>query len=89
VFGAAAAGPQETAETRPLDDRGLVQLQQQQMDTQDSQLEGLSAILRRQRRLGEEIGREIGEQNELLDDLGTNVDRVGGKLGRAKREMNR
>jgi regulator of vacuolar morphogenesis len=40
-------------------------------------------------RLGHEISREIGEQNEMLDEVSTEVDRVGGKLGRAKREMNR
>ncbi len=89
VFGPSASVPQETAETRPLDDRGLLQLQSQQMSAQDAQLLGLSAVLRRQRRLGEEIGREIGEQNEMLDEMAGEVDRVGGKLGRAKREMNK
>jgi regulator of vacuolar morphogenesis len=91
VFGSTASttSPQETAETRPLDDRGLVQLQQQQMDKQDTQLQSLSSILRRQMTLGNEISREIGEQNEMLDEVSTEVDRVGGKLGRAKREMNR
>lgn len=86
VFGAAA---QETTITRPLDDVGLVQLQKTQIDTQDSQLRLLSETLARQRLLGEEIGREIGEQNEMLDGLTTDVDRTAGKLGRAKREMNK
>lgn len=86
VFG---AGAQETAITRPLDDVGLVQLQKTQMDSQDAQLRLLSETLARQRQLGEEIGREIGEQNEMLDGLTTDVDRTGAKLGRAKREMNK
>ena len=90
VFGAAAhQAPQETAETRPLDDQGLLQLQQHQMDNQDSQLEQLSSVLQRQLRLGQDIGKEIGEQNDMLDDLSTQVDKTGGKLGRAKRQMNR
>jgi regulator of vacuolar morphogenesis len=90
VFGAAAhQAPQETAETRPLDDQGLVQLQQHQMDSQDSQLEQLSSVLQRQLRLGQDIGKEIGEQNDMLDDLSAQVDKTGGKLGRAKRQMNR
>jgi regulator of vacuolar morphogenesis len=89
VFGAAANTPKETAQTRPLDDLGLVQLQQDQMDNQDAQLGQLSSILQRQLKLGQEIGKEIGEQNEMLDELTGEVDRVGGKLGRAKRQMNR
>jgi regulator of vacuolar morphogenesis len=90
VLGAGASqAAQETTETRPLDDEGLLQLQQQQMDNQDGQLEQLSSILQRQLRLGQDIGKEIGEQNEMLDDLSSQVDRTGGKLGRAKRQMNR
>lgn len=88
VFGQKAV-PQETEETRPLDDRGVLQLQQTKMGDQDAQLGELSKLLQRQRKMGEEIHQEIGEQNELLDDLETGVDKTGGKLGRAKREMNR
>lgn len=81
--------PQETSETRPLDDRGLLQLQQTKMTNQDDQLGELSKVLVRQRKMGEEIAQEIGEQNELLDGLDHEVDRTGKKLGRAKRELNR
>jgi regulator of vacuolar morphogenesis len=81
--------PQETSETRPLDDRGLLQLQQNKMTNQDDQLGELSKVLIRQRKMGEEIAQEIGEQNELLDGLDHEVDRTGKKLGRAKRELNR
>jgi regulator of vacuolar morphogenesis len=88
VFGQKAP-PQETEETRPLDDRGVLQLQQTKMGDQDAQLGELSKVLQRQRKMGEEIHHEIGEQNELLDDLETGVDKTGGKLGKAKREMNR
>ncbi|KAJ9124699.1 hypothetical protein QFC24_003066 [Naganishia onofrii] len=91
VFGTATlqSGPQETAQTRPLDDSGLIQMQQSQMDQQDAQLSQLSAILQRQMRIGQEIGREVDEQNELLDNIDSEVDRVGGKLSRAKRQLNR
>jgi len=91
VFGSPTpqSGPQETAQTRPLDDNGLLQMQQSQMDQQDAQLSQLSAILQRQMRIGQEIGREVDEQNQLLDDIDSEVDRVGGKLGRAKRQLNR
>ena len=86
VFGAAAL---ETEETRALDDRGLLQLQQQHIDTQDDQLSQLSAILKRQKELGVAIGVEIDQQIEMLDSLSGEVDRVGGKLAGAKKQMNR
>jgi regulator of vacuolar morphogenesis len=90
VFGAAqATAPQETNETRPLDDRGVLQLQLAQMEEQDAQVTQLATILRRQRQLGEAIGAEIDLQNEMLDDLTTNVDRFGGKLAAAKKDLNR
>ncbi|KAI9635919.1 uncharacterized protein MKK02DRAFT_36914 [Dioszegia hungarica] len=88
VFGQKAP-PQETEETRPLDDGGVLQLQQSKMGEQDQALGELSKLLQRQRKMGEEIYQEIGEQNEMLDDLDTSVDKTGGKLGKAKREMNR
>ncbi|KAI6136686.1 hypothetical protein F5141DRAFT_1076108 [Pisolithus sp. B1] len=69
VFGAALKNPQETGQTRPLDDHGLLQLQKTQMEHQDTQLSQLTTILQRQRHLGEAIGAEIGLHNEILDDL--------------------
>ncbi|KZT74680.1 Phox-like protein [Daedalea quercina L-15889] len=88
VFGAAVK-PQETEQTRPLDDHGVLQLQQTQMDQQDEQLSTLTTILQRQRQLGLAIHSEISQQNEMLDDLTNEVDRVGGKLTSAKKQMNR
>jgi len=88
VFGKAQP-PQETSETRPLDDRGLLQLQQTKMDGQDDQLKELSKLLGRQKVMGEEIHREIGEQNDLLDDIEGEVGKVGGKMARAKRDLNK
>ncbi|EGN99777.1 hypothetical protein SERLA73DRAFT_179981 [Serpula lacrymans var. lacrymans S7.3] len=86
VFGAAA---QETEQTRPLDDTGVLQLQQVQMTQQDNQLAQLTTMLQRQRHLGEAINSELATQIELLDDLNNDVDRVGGKLSSAKKQMNR
>jgi regulator of vacuolar morphogenesis len=88
VFGAPSS-PQETEQTRPLDDHGLFTLQQTQMQEQDGQLAQLTTILRRQRHLGEAISAEIGSQIELLDDLSNEVDRVGGKLSSANKQLNR
>jgi len=87
VFG--AAQPKETDETRPLDDGGLFQLQKTKMDQQDDKLSQLATILQRQRHLGEAIGAELATHIELLDGLSDDVDRVGGKLTSAKKQMNR
>lgn len=59
------------------------------MKEQDAQLGVLSGLLRRQRVMGEEIAGEIGAQNELLDQLEGGVERFGGKMARAKRDLNR
>jgi len=89
IFGAPQPQPRETAETRPLDDRGLLQLQQHKVEQQDQQLNNLSAILQRQLHIGLAIHTEVEEQNKMLDELNTDVDRVQGKLGTAKRIMNK
>jgi regulator of vacuolar morphogenesis len=72
-----------------LDDRGLLKLQEQEMEQQDSQLSQLSTILRRQKQLGQAIGNELATQIEMLDDLDNDVDRVRGKLASANRQLNR
>lgn len=88
VFGQKAQ-PAETEQTRPLDDQGLLQLQQTQIYQQDAHLAQLSTILQRQKGLGLAIHHEIKEQNEELDALTAEVDHAGAKLTKAKRDMNR
>jgi regulator of vacuolar morphogenesis len=81
--------PKETEETRPLDDQGVFQLQQTKMDQQDAQLGQLTAILQRQKQLGNAINNELAQHIELLDGLSNDMDRVGGKLTAAKKQLNR
>ncbi|KAF5314170.1 hypothetical protein D9611_006850 [Ephemerocybe angulata] len=88
VFGASSP-PKESETTRPLDNQGLLSLQQTQMDQQDNQLSQLTTILQRHRQLGEAIGHEVNLQIEMLDDLDNEVDRVGGKLNSTKQKLNR
>ena len=88
VLGAGANAP-ETAETRPLDDQGIMQLQQQYMDDQDSKLESLTAALRRQRHLGEMINQELALQEDVLDQLEAGTDKVSGKIKSASKQMKR
>jgi regulator of vacuolar morphogenesis len=81
--------PKETEETRPLDDHGLLQLQQAKMDQQDAQVSQLTTILQRQRQLGTAINSELAQHVELLDGLHNDMERVGGKLTGAKKQLNR
>jgi len=86
IFG---SPPKETEATRPLDNVGLLGMQQTQIQRQDNQLSQLTTILQRQRHLGEAISSEIATQIEMLDDLSNEVDRVGGKLHTANRQLNK
>lgn len=77
----------ETERTRELDNSGVLQLQKQQMAEQDQDVEELTKIVRRQKEMGLAIQDEVDRQNDYLDELNTNVDRVGGKLDVAKKKV--
>jgi len=81
--------PKETEATRPLDDHGLLLLQQTRMDQQDAQVAQLTTILQRQKQLGVAINNELEQHIELLDGLSNDMDKVGGKLTAAKKQLNR
>lgn len=93
AFGAAAAAAAQQQkeelerETRGLDNEGLVGYQQQVMQDQDQQVEQFSAILARQRQLGLAIGDELETQNQILDELESDVNRTGTKLKFAKKKL--
>jgi hypothetical protein len=78
---------QETEATRSLNEAGLFVSQQAQMDKQDSQLEGLAAVLRRQKAMGLAINHELLEQSELLDNLSQEVEQTQSKMTGAERQM--
>ncbi|KAJ7487667.1 syntaxin [Mycena galericulata] len=88
VFGAAPKA-RETEETRPLDEHGLLMLQEDKMKQQDFEVSQLTAVLQRQRHLGEAINNELAIQIELLDDLANRVDETSGKIASTNREMGR
>lgn len=79
----------ETDQTRALDNQGLLQLQQQEVEDQDSRLGDISAILRRQRMLGEEIGREVGLHNDMIDGLDKDVDQTTDKMSKVRQKIKR
>ncbi|KAJ2551541.1 hypothetical protein EV175_003651 [Coemansia sp. RSA 1933] len=81
--------PQETTETRGLDNQGLLQMQTRRMDEQDQAATQLSDLLRRQREMGMAIGNELDLQNQLLGELDQDMDRTNSKLGSARRQINK
>lgn len=82
-----AAPAVETAATRKLDERGLLESQKAAMDRQDGQLDDLAAILRRQKAMGLAINQELAEQTELLDDLDREVEGTQVKMTGAEAKM--
>lgn len=77
----------ETAETRELDNQGVLQLQKQKMAEQDLDVEELRKIVQRQRELGVAINNELEVQNEMLRMVDEDVNRVEAKVDIAKKRI--
>lgn len=71
---------EEPEETRGLGFDELRQQQQKIIQEQDAGLDALSSIISRQKQMGKEIGNELDEQNEIIDDLANLVENTDGKL---------
>lgn len=70
----------ETDKTRELDNQGVLLLQKQEMQAQDTQVEQLAAIIRRQREMGLQINEEVERQTEMLDTMDDDATRLQAKL---------
>ncbi|KAJ3019777.1 UNVERIFIED_CONTAM: hypothetical protein HDU68_010506 [Siphonaria sp. JEL0065] len=81
------AQPKETEHTVGLDNQGIVQLQNNTMQEQDQMLGALSTVIQRQKLIGETMGNELDLQNQMLRELGEDVDRVGGNLKHAQKKV--
>lgn len=77
----------ETAQTRELDNQGILLLQKQEMQSQDEALDQLAVIIRRQKEQGIMIKNEVDEQDEMLANLNNDVDRVNAKLNVANNRI--
>lgn len=77
----------ETAETRELDNEGVLQLQKQKMANQDLDVEQLRKIVQRQRELGAAINNELEVQNDMLRMVDEDTDRVQAKMEIAKKRI--
>lgn len=79
--------PQETERTRGVENQQLLQMQRTDMKEQDEELEKLSALINKQKELGVAINEELALQNELLEELDTEVDRTTDKLKYASKKI--
>ncbi|KHN97081.1 SNARE complex subunit [Metarhizium album ARSEF 1941] len=77
----------ETAQTRELDNEGVLQLQKREMAAQDEAVDKLADIIRRQKAMGIQIKNEVDAQSEMLAALDSDVDRVNDKLGVARNRI--
>ncbi|KAI1232264.1 hypothetical protein IHE44_0006707, partial [Lamprotornis superbus] len=71
---------EESEETRGLGFDELRQQQRRIIEEQDAGLDALSSIISRQKQMGQEIGNELDEQNEIIDDLTNLVESTDDRL---------
>nr|XP_020760204.1 syntaxin-8 isoform X4 [Odocoileus virginianus texanus] len=79
---------EEPEETRGLGFDEIRQQQQKIIQEQDAGLDALSSIISRHKQMGQEIGNELDEQNEIIDDLANLVENTDEKLRTETRRVN-
>lgn len=79
----------ETDETLGVSNKELLQQQQQIHKDQDQEVEELRKIIAKQREIGETIGKEVEEHNEMLDRFTDEVDASSEKMKDARARAKR
>ncbi|XP_068448637.1 syntaxin-8 [Clinocottus analis] len=88
--GGVAANPwlvNESEETQGLTFGEIKQQQQRIIEVQDAGLDALAAVISRQKIMGREIGNELDEQNEIIDDLAHLVDKTDDRIRNETRRV--
>mmetsp|Transcript_31701 Transcript_31701/g.69281 ORF Transcript_31701/g.69281 Transcript_31701/m.69281 type:complete len:228 (+) Transcript_31701:122-805(+) len=78
--------PRETEQTAELDNQGLIMMQRNIMQDQDTQLDDLSRIVSSTKHISMAIGEEVDLHNRLLDDLDHDIDTNQWRLKNATRK---
>ncbi|XP_056405519.1 syntaxin-8 isoform X2 [Hyla sarda] len=78
---------EEPEETRGLGVGELRQQQQRVIAEQDAGLDALSSIIARQKQMGYDIGNELEEQNEIIDDLANLVENTDARVRNQTRHV--
>jgi syntaxin 8 len=79
--------PSTSIDQTGMDNQQIHEHHKQVFRDQDDQLEVLGQSIGRQRLLGIQMGDELDEQNELLDDVERGVDRHTSTLDRARKRL--
>ncbi|KAJ8378507.1 hypothetical protein AAFF_G00238900 [Aldrovandia affinis] len=77
----------EPEETRGLGFGEIKQQQKRIIEEQDAGLDALAVVIGRQKAMGQEIGNELDEQNEIIDDLSHLVDKTDGRIRNETRRV--
>ncbi|XP_048055518.1 syntaxin-8 isoform X1 [Megalobrama amblycephala] len=77
----------EPEETRGLGFGEIKQQQQQIIEAQDAGLDALAAVISRQKQMGQDIGNELDEQNEIIDDITQLVDKTDSRIKNETRRV--
>uniref|UniRef100_A0A3P9KPA9 Syntaxin-8 n=1 Tax=Oryzias latipes TaxID=8090 RepID=A0A3P9KPA9_ORYLA len=77
----------ESEETRGLTFGDIKQQQQKIIEVQDAGLDALAAVISRQKIMGQDIGNELDEQNEIIDDLAHLVDKTDNRIRNETRRV--
>lgn len=83
LLGKDSTQDQSSTSNDSLPDSELLQLQDRIVKQQDYQLDSLSQVLGRQKKIGELIGQTLDEQVDMLDQVDERVDRVQSGIGSA------
>merc|ERR1712000_787966 len=75
--------PQETSETKDLDNRGVHDLSSQKIQEQDKLLDILGESIERQKNIALHIGHEVDEQIDLIADLDHEVQSTQTRVSKA------
>lgn len=77
----------EAPDQNDMDNQQIHTYHKQVLQDQDEQLDTLGHSIGRQRMLGIQMGNELDEHNELLDDVERGVDRHSNTLGGAQKRL--
>jgi len=67
----------------------MLQNQRYMMDEQDQYLDLLSHSINRQHHMSLQINEELDDHSNLLEELDTQLDRTEGRLGRARKSLDK
>lgn len=76
-----------TASQTPLQDNYDNPFQEQMLREQDVQLDGIHHTMTNLHLQAQTMGDELQDQSELLQDMDTNMDTIGNKLSRGRRQL--